>query len=179
MGRKKGVANRPGSKKPGPTADSGKYKGRLLGEVLVGAKVAVIEELETGEHRTLTQAAKKASVPPHKAWSWKLTDPMFSETVDSLLMAAKEVASDKLEQDLLKGVNASAKMTILEGWRPQLYRNNYRVLITDSRMLEYLDALRKAASVEGEVIAEPGSVTGDVQENRLLTESRPVEDSPE
>jgi transposase-like protein len=137
MSRPKGVSNRPGYKKPGPKPSY--YLPKMDAQKAIELKQEIVRMLGRGEAKTLTEAAEAVGISPSLAHQWAKKDEEFRE----LLGVTKQVLGDRIERELIDSPNVVAKIFLLKGYKPE-FRDNAKVIVTDSRITELLEELKKA-----------------------------------
>jgi len=149
MPRPKGVKNRPGYKKPGPKLNY--YLPTMEASKALEYKREIVRMLGLGEVHTLTEAAEKLCISPNLPHTWAKNDMEFRQ----LIAVTKQVLGDKIEKELIESENVVAKIFLLKGYKPE-FRDNAKVLITDNRVVELLEEIKRAGKpVIPSVTVEP------------------------
>ena len=139
MGRLKGSKPKPGSKKTGPEAGRNKINKIVSPELVLEAKVAILECIAAGKALTLSKAAELCGYTPFQAYAWSKRDKDFAE----LVRLAREVMADSIEEEFRNHNNFIPKMMLLKGYRP-MFRDNYKIEVSSEGLENLLKELREA-----------------------------------
>lgn len=139
-GRPKGSLNKPKPKK----------KELYDPEVVLWAKAETLRLFDASEIDDLSEAAEKVGVSKLTLYAWKKADKKWR---DSLNQAEQPIADRLLREILQETVNGkaismpyvTARLFRIKKIRPE-YRDAYKFVIEDSRVLEHLEALKKLAT---------------------------------
>lgn len=141
MGRTPGALNK-------PKADD---KEQFSSEVVAWAKAEVIRLFDAGEIDDLSSASEHVSVSKLKLYAWRKADKAWREALNQ----AEEPIADRMLEEILadtmpngKPISmpyVTARLFRIKKIRPQ-FRDAYRFVVEDSRVLEHLEALKKLAA---------------------------------
>jgi len=158
MGRPAGSRNKPGSLKPGRRKGcTSPILPQYKDEEIRQFKAQINELFEKGEVENLSQAADRIGVSKMRAYSWLKADAQWAEDIKLGL----EVVADKYEEELLKPELKKPQVTalifMLNGMRPEKYRDSYKLVAPNLKLEALLAKLVKAKGespkiIEAEVI---------------------------
>ena len=167
MGRPTGSKSKPGSKKPGPKRGLNVLEiTKYTLEEIKGFKTKMLEFFENGQAENISQAAEMAGVPKVRAYNWLRSDAQWAED----LKLGKEVVADKYEQELLLATAmpmVTARIFMLNGLRPDKYRANYKLVMTNPKVEALLEKLSEARQTEPSL---PTVETVPTEEVKSVTE---------
>ena len=125
-------------------------KQTILEEQVRLIKEDILKLLGDGSVYTLAAAAKLLGLAPITVYNMTRDDKSFQEQYEQ----AREVLADKLEEILLKSTNIVAQIFMLKGLRPHIYRDNYKMIVTDTRTLALLEELRNLGHTPKQIESE-------------------------
>jgi len=165
-GRPKGGHNRPGTKKTGRKLGRSSIA-QMPAEAVLDYKYKILDVINRGLARTISEAARKVGVTPVQAYNWADNDIEFKEAIRQV----REVIADELEEKLRNHANFIPLMFILKGYRP-MFRDNYKIDIGSSKLEELLGELKNLS--EREISIEQPSQVVDVEvvEIPMVTETK-------
>ena len=141
MGRTQGAKNK--AKKG---LDSG-----YATDTIAWAKSEVLRLFDAGEIDDLSEASEKVGVSKLTLYAWRKADKTWRNALDQ----AMQPMVDRLLQEIMvdtmpdgKTVNMpyiTARLFVIKRYRPE-FREAYRFVMEDSRVLEHLEALKKLAT---------------------------------
>lgn len=154
MGRPKGSSPKlkpgdPNYKAPGRKSGVTKLPQYTMAQILEH-KVEVLRLLCSGEAETISDAARTLGVDPARVHQWGQNDKDFQE----MLRLSREVVADKIEKEFRTHKNFIPKMMLLKGYR-QMFRDNYRLDVTNEALEKLLVELRELKEPKVEVITLP------------------------
>ena len=151
MARPKGSKSRPGGLKPGRKKGSTHILPQYKDEEIRQFKTQILDLFEKGEVENVSQAADKIGVPKIRAYHWLKTDAQWAED----LKLGKEIVADRYEEELLKATSVpmvTARIFMLNGLRPDKYRANYKLVMTNPKVEALLDRLAVAGKQPPEIV---------------------------
>lgn len=136
-----------------------KLKVKYTNEQIVGFKEKIVDLIDTGTVKTVSEAARILGLSPTRVHEWGRTDTIFR----NIVRLARKVMADKLFEELYntdpdaKMPAVTAKIFLLKGLDPE-FRDNYKVLeIKDEKVQKMLDELRNLGK-KGNIEAEKGEL---------------------
>lgn len=136
----------PGAKnKPKP-----KSKEQYSPEVVLWAKTETLRLFDAGEIDSLSEASEKVGVSKLTLYAWRKSDKKWRESLNQ----AEQPIADRMLKEILvdtmpngKAISmpyVTARLFRIKKIRPE-YRDAYKFVVEDSRVLEHLEALKKLA----------------------------------
>lgn len=129
----------------------GKAPEQLDSEVVVWAKAEILRLFDTGTIEDLSSASEHVGVSKLTLFAWRKADKKWRDS----LTQAKQPIVDRMLREILadtmpngKTVNMpyiTARLFFIKRYRPE-FREAYRFVMEDSRVLEHLEALKKLAA---------------------------------
>jgi len=101
-------------------------------------KLKILDMLERGEARTLTECAEALGIPALRIHHWSTDDKDFQ----AMIKLANEVIADKLEVEFMEHKNFIPKMMLLKAYR-QMYRDNFKIDISNTKLEDMLKELKQ------------------------------------
>lgn len=155
MPRPKGSKNNPGYRKPGPKRGVVPFvPDAYTPDEVSRYKVQILNLFERGEVENLSLAADVVGVPKVRAYGWLKTDTQWKENI----RLASEVVADMYEQRLLgmelKKPQVTALIFILNGLRPEKYRDSYKLVAPNPGLESLLSKLAEAGEKKEEPVEE-------------------------
>lgn len=135
-------------KSPGRTGQTKLRKTHTMEEIRK-LKQELLDILSNGLAQNITEACEMMGVKPYLAHSWKKRDEDWSRDLE----LCKEVLADRLEKELSESPNIIAKIFLLKGLRPHIYRDNYHKPETSETVVETIKELRRLANEQKEIEA--------------------------
>jgi len=129
-------------RKPGPKAMP--FKETMSPEKKLDYMHKIIDLFETRQVTTLSEAADILGIPKMKVHRWRKDDKEFRAMLD----VAEELIADELllqlaDPEYTKSVPKVTSIIFrLKKIRPE-YRDNYKVIVTDSKAMEHLQKLQE------------------------------------
>ncbi len=143
MGRTPGAKNKPNIKKTE----------QFDPEVKAWAKAEIIRLFDADKIDDLSQASELVGVTKLALYSWRKADKTWRD----LLNQAEQPIADRLLKEILvdtmpngKTINmpyVTARLFRIKKIRPE-FRDSYKFIVEDSKVIEHLEALRKLASID-------------------------------
>lgn len=134
-----------------------KLKVKYTDEQIVEFKEKIVDLIDTGTVKTVSEAARMLGISPTRVHEWGRTDTIFR----NIVRLARKVMADKLFEELYntdpdaKMPAVTAKIFLLKGLDPE-FRDNYKVLeIKDEKVQKMLDELRNLGR-QGDIEAKKG-----------------------
>lgn len=151
-GRPKGSPNRPGGVKPGRKPGQINYP-QMKDAAIIEAKGKIIALLDEGHIRNLSQAARLLGLSPMQLYSWKRNDIKWAEQVGHTDQLIADRLEEELEQALVEGKTISmpyvtARIFRLKALRPKIYKDNFKLEVSDVSMKTLLTDLRNLGKQE-------------------------------
>ena len=139
-GNPPGVGRPKGAKDLKPRKGGKKALPKPSGDQILTYKLQILEMLEKGEARTLTECATKLGVSAARVHAWSYNDKDFQE----MIHLAQEVQADKLEDEFLNLPERFfiPKMMLLKAWRP-MYRDTFKIDTTNTKLEDMLLELKE------------------------------------
>lgn len=113
------------------------YGKTLTPDEILTCKIRILELLEQGKARTVTEACEVLQIPAIRAHGWARTDKEFAESVQ----LAREIVADQVEANLIGNRNVIAQIFLLKGYRPK-FRDNYKAELDNPNLLKLLEELK-------------------------------------
>lgn len=140
MGRKPGSKNKP---KPDDLE-------QFDDETVAWAKAEVIRLFDAGAIDDLSSASEHVGVSKLKLYAWRKSDKAWREQLNQAEQPIADRMLDEILQETVNGKPISmpyvtARLFRIKKIRPE-YRDAYRFVVEDSRVLEHLEALKKLAT---------------------------------
>ena len=137
-GNPKGVGRPRGAKDLKPRITARRRLTNYLPDEILTYKLKILEMLEKGQARTLTQCAEILEIPAVRVHGWSASDKDFQE----MIRLVREIIADKIEAEFSTHANFIPKMMLLKAYRP-MFKDNFRLDVTNTRLEEMLNELKK------------------------------------
>jgi len=140
-----------GRPKGSPNKPKAKPKEQYSPEVVVWAKAEVLRLFDAEQIDSLSEASEKVGVSKLTLFAWRKADKAWRNSLNQ----AEQPIADRLLREILvdtmpngKTVNmpyVTARLFRIKKIRPE-YRDAYKFVVEDSRVLEHLEALKRLAT---------------------------------
>jgi len=137
-GNPKGVGRPKGAKDLKPRISARRRLDNYLPDEILTYKLKILEMLEKGQARTLTQCAEILEIPAVRVHGWSTNDKDFQE----MIRLVREIIADKIEAEFSVHANFIPKMMLLKAYRP-MFKDNFHLDVTNTRLEEMLNELKK------------------------------------
>jgi len=110
---------------------------------IISTKLKILEMFDNREIDNLSQAGNKLGLSKTRLYRWKEKDKFWSEQINQ----AKELIADELEQELKNHDGrfmpyVTTRIFMLKALRPNMYRDNAKLDVTDSKLTALLEELK-------------------------------------
>jgi len=120
-------------------------------DVVKWAKAETLRLFDAGEIDDLSEASEKVGVSKLTLYSWRKGDKTWRNSLDQAMQPMVDRLLREIMVDTMpdgKTVNMpyiTARLFVIKRYRPE-FREAYRFVMEDSRVMEHLEALKKLAT---------------------------------